>query len=121
MTPRVGAAVVGLVAIVAATMARFSIPQIPAIARDVVFDTYQRLSPRGRSDVPVRVVDIDEASLVALGQWPWPRTRITEMTDRLTSLGAAAIAFDILFAEPDATSPQRVAASLPVPEADRER
>ena len=54
---------------------------------------------------PVAIVDIDEKSLAKLGQWPWPRTRIADMVDNLTRLGAAAIAFDIMFAEPDRLNP----------------
>ena len=51
------------------------------------------------------IVDIDETSLRKLGQWPWPRTRVAELIDRLTQHGAAAIAFDLVFAEPDRLSP----------------
>src|SRR5262249_47448886 len=52
----------------------------------------------------VRIVDIDEASLEAYGQWPWPRDRIAKLVDKLTEQGAAVIVFDVLFAEPDASS-----------------
>lgn len=72
-----------------------------------VFDTYQRLSPRPYGETPVVVVDIDEESLAKVGQWPWPRSTIAEFTDRLGELGAAAIVFDIVFSEPDRTSPAR--------------
>ena len=77
------------------------------------FDAYQAIQPRpilpGR---PVMIVDIDEASLRELGQWPWPRTRVADLVDRLTAGGAIAIAFDIVFAEPDRLSPGLVAESL---------
>jgi adenylate cyclase len=74
--------------------------------RHAVFDQYQRWSPRVYQDAPVRIVDIDEASLSKLGQWPWPRTRIADLVDRLRAAGAAAIVFDMMFAEPDRTSPK---------------
>ncbi|MEM1200854.1 MAG: adenylate/guanylate cyclase domain-containing protein [Pseudomonadota bacterium] len=74
-----------------------------------VFDSYQRIKPRTQEDSAVLVVDIDESSLKARGQWPWPRTEIAELVKRLTNLGAAAIAFDIVFSEPDRTSPNRLA------------
>ena len=62
--------------------------------REAVFDQYQRIKPRPYNpESPVRVVDIDDASLKALGQWPWPRTFLAEMVYRLTNAGAAAIAF----------------------------
>ncbi len=70
-----------------------------------VFDDYMRLKPRDYEPVPVRIVDIDDDSLTRLGQWPWPRTLMAKLVDRLTALGAAVTAFDIVFAEPDRTSP----------------
>ena len=77
--------------------------------RGAGFDTMQRLWPR-RSDksLPVRIVDIDEASLKKLGQWPWPRTELAKLVNELNELGAAAIAFDIIFPEPDRLSPDRI-------------
>src|SRR5262245_28070667 len=69
------------------------------------FDLFQLISPRIAEKRPVVIVDIDEESLRKLGQWPWPRTRVADMIDRLTKLGAAAIAFDVVFAEPDRLSP----------------
>ena len=53
----------------------------------------------------MRVVDIDEASLKAVGQWPWPRTVLADLVDKLVAGGAAAIGFDIVFPEPDRMSP----------------
>ena len=40
-----------------------------------------------------------------VGQWPWPRTRVADLINRLTQMGALVIAFDIVFAEPDRMSP----------------
>jgi adenylate cyclase len=69
------------------------------------FDTFQRIDPRVKTARPVTIVDIDEKSLAKLGQWPWPRTRIADMVSSLTGLGAVAIAFDVMFAEPDRLNP----------------
>ncbi len=73
-----------------------------------VFDEYLRLKPRIYEPAPVRIVDIDDDSLARYGQWPWPRTLLAKLVNRLTELGAAAVAFDILFIEPDRTSPARL-------------
>jgi adenylate cyclase len=73
------------------------------------FDIFQIIQPREATERPVVIVDIDEKSLRALGQWPWPRTRIAEMITRLTNLGALVIGFDVVFAEPDRLSPQLAA------------
>src|ERR1700710_334055 len=69
------------------------------------FDIFQVLKPRDATLRPVVIVDIDEQSLRKLGQFPWPRTRIAVLITSLTKLGAAAIAFDIVFSEPDRLSP----------------
>jgi len=81
-------------------------------AGQLIFDAYIRAQPREYEAAPVRVVDIDEESLRRYGQWPWPRTQIAELTRRLGEAGAVAIALDIVFAEPDRTSPPRIAQSL---------
>ena len=49
----------------------------------------------------VAIVAVDEASLTELGQWPWPRDVVGRLVTALHDGGAAAIAFDILFSEPD--------------------
>ena len=79
----------------------------------VLLDAIQRRNLRPYTPAPVRIVDIDDASLQRMGQWPWPRTRIAQLVDRLTAMGAAVIAFDVVFAEPDRTSPDQVAALWP--------
>ena len=89
----------------------------PAFAlrlRHAIFDTWQRWQPRGFSAVPVRVIDIDEASLERFGQWPWPRSRLAELLERAHALGARALALDIVLAEPDRTAPERLAAEWEV-------
>ena len=85
------------------------VAEVPALTQlgNLLFDTYQRAEPREYEDAPVRVVDIDEETLARLGQWPWPRTDVARLTQALTDAGASAIAFDIVFSEPDRTSPAR--------------
>lgn len=57
------------------------------------------------STTPV-LVGIDEESLAAFGQWPWPRYRLAMLVERLQRLGAKVIALDILMPEPDRSSPE---------------
>jgi adenylate cyclase len=80
--------------------------------RDRTFDFFQSLKPRDATLRPAVIVDIDEASLAAFGQWPWPRTLLADLVTKLTRLGSAAIAFDIIFAEPDRMSPAVAAKSF---------
>ncbi len=78
-------------------------------ARLLVFDSYQRLKPRIYDPaVPVKIIDIDDESLARHGQWPWPRTTMGRLIDRLTQMGAAVIALDLVFADPDRSSPEHI-------------
>ncbi len=79
---------------------------------NLVFDAYQNLQPRAATESPAVVVDIDDESIRILGQWPWSRTVLADLIDRLTQMGAAAIALDIILAEPDRTSPEASIAQL---------
>lgn len=69
------------------------------------FDLFQMLRPRLQTTWPVVIVDLDEDSQKAIGQWPWPRTVIADLLTRVAALGAIAIGFDIVFPEPDRMSP----------------
>ena len=75
------------------------------------FDYYQQLKPREippPEGKPVTIIDLDEDSLAAVGQWPWPRTTIAKMVQNLTQMGAALVAFDVVFAEPDRMNPDKI-------------
>ncbi len=78
----------------------------------LVFDTYQKLRPRPTGESAVAVVDIDDESIRRLGQWPWSRTVLASIIDRVAANGAAAIGLDIVFSEPDRTSPALAVAQL---------
>ena len=88
-----------------------------------VFDSFNRLKPRSyQGESGVRIVDIDDETLERHGQWPWPRTRVAELIFRLNEMGAATTVFDIVFAEPDRTSPKTVVELWPeLPEFDELR
>lgn len=82
--------------------------------RNLVFDHYQWADRRPWTpDLPVRVVDIDDESLSKLGQWPWPRDRLADLATKLHAMGAAAVAFDITFSEPDRVSAETFVKHLP--------
>jgi adenylate cyclase len=77
-----------------------------------LFDGYQRLLPRKREAQAVAIVAIDENSLKALGQWPWPRSQLAALIDAIARYDPAAIGLDIYMPEADQTSPEQVAARL---------
>jgi len=94
------------VLLLAAVALRIADPALVARMRLAVFDTYLNLAPRTPdSTYPVRIVDIDNASLARLGQWPWPRTQIASLVDRLKAAGARTVTLDLILAEPDRLSP----------------
>jgi len=91
--------------------------------RAKTFDMFQRMKPReipapppkqlrDLRDVRVTIVDLDEASLSEVGQWPWPRITIAKMVQNLMQMGALVVAFDIVFAEPDRMNPGGVVESM---------
>jgi adenylate cyclase len=95
-----------LLAIVASVVVALWNPLPLQVLRNACFDQYQRWQPRVYQDAPVRIIDLDDESLRRLGQWPWPRSRVAELLNRLHDAGPAAIAFDVVFAEPDRSAPK---------------
>ncbi|WP_243360680.1 CHASE2 domain-containing protein [Fundidesulfovibrio terrae] len=75
---------------------------------DVLLSKRPRHEPSGR----VAVVDLDEKSLAEVGQWPWPRYQIAVLLGRLKQYGVLAAGMDVVFAEPDQTSPERIRRKL---------
>lgn len=105
--------IVALLVLLNALLLRAIDPEALARLRDFAFDSYQRLQPRTYlPGTPVRIVDIDEAALSEYGQWPWPRTIVAKLVDKLTEKGAAVVAFDAVFAEPDRSSMSRMVRDL---------
>lgn len=68
---------------------------------------------RGRLDVPgdVVILGIDDASLQRVGKWPWPRTAMADVIDRLTQARVRCIGLDILYTEPANPEADRILAS----------
>ena len=112
-SPRTYMLLVGALLAVAYVL-RLIDPTPVARLRLLAFDTYQQLQPRKYDPgVPVRILDIDEPSLVRFGQWPWSRSLIADLTKRLTEAGAAAVAFDFVFSERDRMSLSDLIKQLP--------
>src|SRR5436305_12232323 len=88
---RVGILLSGLV-VALGIWAELTEPWFVGDVHNAVFDAYQRSQPRTYQPAPVRIVDIDEASLARLGQWPWPRNKVAKLISTLRELGPAAIA-----------------------------
>jgi len=105
--------ILGLIILALLIGLRIQDPSVIESTRLQGFDFMQRTKPREYTPQPVAIVDIDEASLRAQGQWPWPRTKIADLITGIAQRGGIATAFDIVFAEPDRFSPAIIAESSP--------
>ena len=81
--------------------------------RRMLFDGWQRLSPRPITAPNVRVVLIDGESLTLVGPWPWPRYYLARLTEDIAKQGAKVVGFDVLFPEPDRVKPELFAKLYP--------
>ena len=77
-----------------------------------LYDIILRRNNVSQTSNMVKIIDIDEKSLEELGQWPWPRYRVALLLQKLRQAGARAVGMDILFAEPDNSSPVNLKKNL---------
>jgi adenylate cyclase len=81
--------------------------QVKFLRQNVLFDQFQQFSPYVPPEPQTAIIDIDEESIAAMGQWPWSRYDIAVMVQVLMQLGAKVVGFDVVFSEADRTSPDR--------------
>jgi adenylate cyclase len=96
-------AVLAFLAAAAATAGLWAAAEAPAFRALETWSLDMRLRIEGgRAPGPeVALVLVDDRSLAALGRWPFSRSLIARATDAIDRMGAKAIAFDLLFAEPE--------------------
>ena len=94
-------------AIVAALGALNGLGRIDAVVADHLLAWTPRAAPRD-----IVVVGIDDASLAALGRWPWPRAVHARLLDVLTAAGPRAVGLDLMFSEPDPPGDAALAAAM---------
>jgi adenylate cyclase len=76
----------------------------PAAFTHFEYGVYDRMTRAIGTHAPgghVAVVDVDERSLAAIGQWPWPRDTVATLLSKIRDLGAPTIGVDVIFAESD--------------------
>lgn len=82
---------------------------LPLLARleQATEDWRQQLRSRPITPHPdIAIVDLDEASLQALGHWPWPRERLAALSEELLQRQqVAALGVDLVFPEPTPGDP----------------
>ena len=70
-----------------------------------IYDVRLRATLPRTLDPRIVIVDIDDASLQQMGQWPWSRDKLARLTtELLRRQQAAVLGFDVVFAEPDGSS-----------------
>ena len=77
----------------------------------LAYDNLEPLSRPALAAPDAVVVAVDEATLEALGRWPWNRAVHAELIDRLSASGVRAIGMPLLFSE-DAPGDRELAAAL---------
>lgn len=93
----------GLVAVLSALLVGWmALTPVADGADNLVYDALMR-AEAGPADEDIVIIAIDDRSLEALGQWPWPRDLHARLIDRLTQAQAGPVAYDVLFTE---ASPQ---------------
>ena len=78
-----------------------------------LYDLRVRLTMPGGIDRRIVIVDIDEASIALEGRWPWPRSRLATLVDRLfDDYAVRVVGFDVQFPEPEESSARRLLDAL---------
>ncbi len=62
-----------------------------------MYDVRAKLRTAKPATNDIVIVAVDEASLQQLGAWPWPRSYVATLVDRLSEAGAKVIALDLLY------------------------
>lgn len=69
---------------------------------DRFYDIRMKLTlDNNKKDPTIVLAAIDDHSLNKIGRWPWTRTRIAELINKLNIYGAKILAFDVFFSEPE--------------------
>ncbi|MBI9089198.1 MAG: CHASE2 domain-containing protein [Desulfobacterium sp.] len=72
------------------------------------YDQFMKCSVAGEPSDKIRIIDIDEVSLSAVGQWPWPRYRLAQLVEAVSDMQPKAMGLDIILSEPDRVSLENI-------------
>jgi len=91
---------------------------VAARARGFLFDFLSAARPRAYQDTrdtghPVRVLEIDAASIAKYGAWPWPHGTLAGLIDTAAKRGAAVIVLAGSIDQPDPASGRNLIALVP--------
>lgn len=68
------------------------------------YDAFIRLGGESVKPSPAVLVNIDDNSLSEVGQWPWPRYKLSQLLSAIQEGNPKAVALDVIFPEPDRTA-----------------
>ena len=108
MSPRARAAWAGAAALGVALLLFAAHPWLLDRAEYALLDARFQLRGPSAAASPVTLVAIDAESIDALGRWPWRRSVLAELVDRLVEAEAQVIGLDLVFSE--AETPPEVSA-----------
>jgi len=94
------------------TLGYFNIPGI-ALFETQLYDLKVKLSAHGVGQSNVVILDVDEKSLAVYGRWPWTRSVIAKINDKLfNEYKVSALGYDIVWAERDNVNPTNIMKDL---------
>ena len=90
----------------------FKLPEL-ATFETQLYDLKVKLSAHGVGESNVVILDVDEKSLAVYGRWPWTRSVIAKINDKLFGqYKVAALGYDIVWAERDNVNPTNIMRGL---------
>ena len=107
--------ILSLIIISASLFSYLKYPNLFQLFENRINDLMFIVRGQQQADQNIIIVDIDEKSLLELGQWPWSRNIVAKILQNLTDYGIGIMGFDVVFAEPDNSSPKRVLGKLNIP------
>ena len=98
-----------IVSILLAVIVTWFVPALSAASLNMLFRFRGELRPPD----DVAILAIDDQSLQRIGQWPWPRSVMAGVLDKLTQANPSGIGLDVIYAEPSTLEDdQRLAAAI---------
>lgn len=97
------------VSIVLVVIVTWFVPSLSAASLNMLFRLRGVITP----PADIAILAIDDQSLQHLGQWPWPRSVMAGVLDKLTQARVRSIGLDVIYAEPTAPGEDlRLAAAI---------
>lgn len=73
------------------------------------------LTPQREAQVPIVIVDLDEASIQQEGRWPWDRKKVAHLITELQANDVGLIGLDIIFSEPSRNAVEQILQETELP------